>query len=82
MLEAVASLWLTTSKPFIQYAPPSSRPTPRIEAAVDRGPIIELIVRCPAGTAIVTYSKLERTFCGPRGGCAGDRGAVIRRSCG
>ena len=32
-------------------------PLPRIEAVTDRGPILELIVHCQSGTAIITYSK-------------------------
>jgi len=82
MLEAVASLVLTTSTPFIQYAPPSNRRPPRIEAVIDRGPIFELIVRCSSGTAIVSYSKVERLYCGPKGGCGGNRDEVFRKSCG
>ena len=81
MLEAVASVVLVASTPFIQYAPPTSRQPPQIEAIVDRGPIIELIVRCPAGTAIVSYSKVERVFCSPKGSCSGNRVVIFRQSC-
>lgn len=56
-------------------------PLPRIEAVTDRGPILELIVHCQSGTAIITYSKMEQLYCGPAGGCDSDRGAVIARSC-
>ena len=55
---------------------------PRIEAATDRGPIIEFIVRCPRGTAIISYSKMERLFCDPRLKCDEDKEVVMRRSCG
>jgi hypothetical protein len=42
-----------------------------------------LIVRCErGGAAIITYSKLERLYCGSRGRCAADMAQVIRRSCG
>lgn len=54
----------------------------RIEATIDRGPIAELIVRCPKGTAIISYSKVERLFCSPRHVCDRDLGRVVAKSCG
>lgn len=53
----------------------------RVEAIVDRGPISELIVRCPRGTAIISYSKYERLFCAPRGGCGASLASTVRRAC-
>ena len=53
-----------------------------VEAVVDRGPILELIVRCPVGTAIITYSRPEALYCGPSGVCGGNRDQAIRRACG
>lgn len=82
MLEVIASFVLTTSTPFTQYAPPGYRRPPRIEVTIDRGPVIELIVRCPAGTAIISYSKLERVYCGAKRGCSGNREEIFRKSCG
>lgn len=61
-------------------APPPAR-HPRVEASVDKGLVIELIVRCHAGTAIVTYSKVERLYCGPTQGCARGLGTVLARVC-
>lgn len=63
------------------YSGPNA-PDARVEATTDRGPIIELIVRCPKGTAIISYSKMERLFCDPRLVCNADKEAVIRRTCG
>ena len=54
---------------------------PRVEAAVDKGLVVELIVRCPAGTAIVSYSKPERLFCGPHGGCTPSLGTAVSAVC-
>ena len=51
--------------PFMFHMP-EGRPIPRIEAMTDRGPIVEIIVQCPAGTGIMTYSRMEKRFC-PRG---------------
>lgn len=81
MMEPVVGMVLVASTPFIQYAPPARPATSRIEAIVDRGPILELIVRCPTGTAIVSYSKIERLYCGPRGGCNNSREQTIRSTC-
>lgn len=75
---AVAGVVLAAG--FTLY-PGSRAPDARIEAITDRGPIRELIVRCPAGTAIVTYSPVERLYCTPRLRCDADIEAVIARSC-
>ena len=52
-----------------------------IEAITDRGPIAELIVRCPQGAAIITYSKLERRYCDPQLRCDDSREVVVSRAC-
>ena len=54
----------------------------RIEATVDRGPIVELIVRCPSGTAIISYSKIERLYCGPKHSCNKQINRVVADACG
>jgi hypothetical protein len=54
----------------------------RIEATVDRGPIVELIVRCPSGTAIISYSKIEKLFCGPTHSCSTQMNRVVSQACG
>ena len=54
----------------------------RVEATTDKGPIVEMIVRCDRGTAIISYSKVEHLFCGPRRGCHRDMGHVIANACG
>lgn len=61
--------------------PGAKAPNPAIEAMVDRGPIVELIVRCPAGTAIISYSKMERLYCGPDLVCGRSMTTVVRRVC-
>lgn len=66
---------------FTTYTGPKYE-DPRIEAFTDRGPILELIVRCPNGTAIISYSKVERLYCGPRRGCSASKDTVIRQACG
>ncbi len=56
-------------------------PKATVEAVVDRGPIQELIIKCPQGTAIIAYSKVEKLFCGPTGGCSQQLPAVVQRAC-
>ncbi|MEW5964135.1 MAG: hypothetical protein AB1749_11290 [Pseudomonadota bacterium] len=53
----------------------------RVEAITDRGPIKKLIVRCPVGTAIITYSPVERLYCTPQLRCMADMETVIARTC-
>jgi hypothetical protein len=54
---------------------------PRVEATVDRGPIVEMIVRCPSGTAIISYSKMERLYCSPKHACSRALGSIVARTC-
>ena len=54
----------------------------RVEAVTDRGPILELIVRCRNGTAIISYSKIERLYCDPRLSCSPSKDSIIRSACG
>ena len=68
---------------FGDRAPTVPRPAsnPRVEATIDKGPIVELIVRCQSGTTIISFSKLEWLYCGPKAACARDLSAVVARSC-
>jgi hypothetical protein len=61
--------------------PPSIERAPRVEAAVDRGPIIEIIVHCAHGTAILSYSKVERLYCSPKRRCDRSMTKTVARSC-
>ena len=40
-----------------------------VEAYTDLGPIVEMIVRCPAGTGILSYSKVENLYCSSKHAC-------------
>lgn len=62
-------------------APRSIERAPQVEAALDRGPIVEIIVRCPAGTAILSYSKVEKLYCTPTHVCHRSMATIIARSC-
>ncbi len=55
---------------------------PRVEATTDKGPILEIIVRCQTGTAIISYSKVERKFCSPKHVCGTSMPAIVAKSCG
>jgi hypothetical protein len=66
---------------FTLYLGPNNA-TPQIEAITDRGLILEMIVKCSSGNAIITYSKVEKVYCGPRRACSGNQATVIQRACG
>lgn len=53
-----------------------------VEAYTDRGPIVELIVRCPAGTGIISYSKIDKRYCSSKFICSPDIRAAIDNTCG
>lgn len=52
-----------------------------IEAYTDRGPIVELIVRCPAGTGIMSFSKIERLYCSSKFKCSAELEAAVADTC-
>lgn len=54
----------------------------RVEHAIDKGPIVEMIVRCPRGVAIISYSKVERLYCTPKHKCLSSINAAVAKSCG
>ncbi len=54
----------------------------RVERAIDKGLIVELIVRCDRGVAIISYSKVERLFCTPKLVCRLKMSDVVAQSCG
>jgi hypothetical protein len=62
--------------------PPAAVAQPRIEVTTDRGPIVEMVVRCPKGTAIISYSKVERLYCSPKLSCNRNLGTILARTCG
>ena len=58
-------------------------PGATLEAITDKGLILELIVRCEPDAGIVTYSKVDKKYCGPDFECYGSfdaaAGALCRR---
>ena len=85
MLQALSLAALATSAqphlPLTDY-PAFRRPAARVEAVVDRGLIQELIIKCDGGTAIVSYSKVERLYCGPDARCHARLPVIVARTCG
>jgi hypothetical protein len=52
-----------------------------VEAVTARGPLLELIVRCPDGTGILSYSKIEALFCSSKHVCFADWRAAVADTC-
>jgi hypothetical protein len=80
-LKILAVAVVANTTPFVDY-PAFILDRPRIEVVTDKGPILEMVVRCKQGTAIISYSKIERVYCDPQLRCARDPKAVARRACG
>ncbi|MFN0218623.1 MAG: hypothetical protein ACKVP4_07405 [Hyphomicrobium sp.] len=53
-----------------------------VEAWTDRGPILELIIRCPVGTGIISYSKIENIYCSSKHGCFPRMQSAVSETCG
>ena len=89
MFSVLASVLLTAN--FTAYpgfgdrgitTPRKAERDARVDATIDRGPIVELIVRCPSGTTIISYSKVERLYCSPKHSCDRQIGHVVSEACG
>jgi hypothetical protein len=65
---------------FIYY-PGFVEPGQRVEALIDKGPIVEMIVRCRTGTGIVAVSKYEGLFCAPDFTCYSTLKPALARTC-
>ncbi len=53
-----------------------------VEAYTDLGPIVEMIVKCPSGTGIISYSKIEKLYCSSKLDCFKGIHAAVQRTCG
>lgn len=52
-----------------------------VEAYTDRGAIVEMIVRCPVGTGIMSYSKAERLYCSSKHNCSPVLRTAVEDTC-
>lgn len=64
------------------YSPGRHKSGAAVETVVDRGPISEIIVRCGRGTAILSFSKVEKRYCTPKSGCFGTLSGAVSATCG
>ena len=80
MLTTLTLVLLATGASGLTDYPAFIQPNARVEAVIDRGPIRELIVKCGGGTAILSYSKVERLYCDPHLKCHPDLGVVVART--
>jgi hypothetical protein len=53
-----------------------------VEAYTDRGPIVEMIVRCPQGTGIISYSRIDNRYCSSKMHCFDRLNAAVAETCG
>jgi hypothetical protein len=63
------------------YYPGFIEPGHRVDALIDKGPIVELVVRCKVGTGIIAISKYEGLFCAPDFTCFSTLRPAIARTC-
>lgn len=54
---------------------------PRLEVAIDKGLIYELIISCDEGSATLSYSKVEGLFCTAYRGCTPNSHIAMSRAC-
>lgn len=73
-------LALAVAAPFNLY-PGFDDPGQRIEALIDKGPVVEMIVRCERGTGIIAISKYEGLFCAPDFSCYPTLKPALARTC-
>ncbi len=56
--------------------------TGRVEAIHDKGLMLEIIVKCNDGAGIITASKVEGLFCGPKHKCTKNLKSAVQQLCG
>ena len=78
MSNLLAALAVTTT--FTLY-PGFVSPNSQIEAVRDLGPVLEVIVRCPLGSGIMSYSKVDQKFCTPDWKCDRNFKRAVSRLC-
>lgn len=77
----VAALVLALGTSYSDY-PAFVRPGIVVEMFTDKGVVIELVVRCPDGTGILTYSKAEALFCSSKHQCFRGLSLAVDDTCG
>lgn len=75
-----AMLVLAIANPFNFY-PGFVQPKSKVQAIIDKGPVLELIVACQPGEGIISYSKIDRKFCLPDARCYLEGTQAIARLC-
>ena len=71
---------LAVSSTFTLY-PGFVAPKNQIEAVRDMGLVLEVVVRCPVGTGIMSYSKVDGQYCTPDWTCTESMQTAITRLC-
>lgn len=79
MITGAMAAWMMASI-FSDYPAFLKKGDP-VEAYIDRGAIIELIVRCPVGTGIMSYSKIERLYCSSKHNCSNGLHTAVEDTC-
>ncbi len=52
-----------------------------VEAQIDKGLMVEMIIGCSDGAGIITYSKAEGLYCTPDAACYSSVNAAVERLC-
>ena len=74
LLAAIAATSFTYYPQFVQ-------PDSKITTVTDLGPVLEVVVKCHRGSAIMSYSKIERVFCTPDWVCYRDMQTAASKAC-
>ena len=79
-MSPIIAVAAAASLAYTDYPGALSRSSP-VEAAIDRGTVVEMIVRCGDGAGIMRFSKVERLFCDPKLRCHAKFAAAHRATC-
>jgi len=69
-LLAAAVLSATATTSIYSDYPTFANPNAVIEAYTNKGPILNLIVKCPGGAGIMSHSRIERLCCSSKHNCS------------
>lgn len=77
MLSITNSILASTFTAYQAFVQPGAT----VETLIDKSLIVEMIVRCPDGAGILTYSKFEKRYCTPDFTCYRSIGPAIAHLC-
>ena len=77
MLSIAYALLASTFTAYQAFVQPGAT----VETLIDKGLLVEMIIKCPDGAGIITFSKVDKRYCTPDFTCHRKIGPAIEQLC-